>query len=98
MLVILTLLVCLLALAFLGTLAIFLVRIVDVLQRIGSGGQSSLEMIAWGVRAIEVETGHIPTQVIRLNRQLEQVEGGLQRIDQGLKAVAVTATTQRSYQ
>ena len=98
MLVVLTVLACLAALAFLTVLAVMVHRIITVLERIGTGGRSSLEMIAWGVRAIEVETGHIPTQVTHLNAQLGGVAAGLARIDDGLRSVATTATTPRRYQ
>ena len=54
-------------------------------------------MITWGVRAIEVETGHIPTQVTQLNGALSQVAAGLKAIDGGLVAVAEAAAKQEAY-
>ena len=95
--VLLTILSCLLALAFVAALAFFLVRIVAALDSTGTGGRSSLAMIAWGVRAIEVETGHIPTEVTRLNGVLSQVASGLRRVDEGLVAVAEAASQQERY-
>lgn len=95
--VLLTVLACLLAVVFLAALAYFVIRITTVLESIGTGGQSSLEMITWGVRAIEVETAHIPTQVTQLNGALSQVAAGLKRIDDGLGAVAAAAAGQRRY-
>jgi hypothetical protein len=95
--ILLTLLSCLLVLVFLAALAYFVVRITRVLESIGTGGTSALAMIAWGVRAIEVETGHIPTQVTQLNAALTQVAGVLRRIDEGLVAVAEAASAQERY-
>jgi len=95
----LTVLSCLLALAFLGALAMFVHKISKILESIGSGehGSSSLEMITWGVRAIEIETRHIPTQVTQLNAGLSAVAERLQQIDGGLAAVAETAVKQPRY-
>lgn len=97
MVLLLTVLSCLLVLLFLGALAYFVIRIIGTVESIGTGGLSSLEMITWGVRAIEVETGHIPVQVTRLNGALTQVAAGLGLIDAGLKAIAGTASEQRRY-
>ena len=93
----LTVLACLLALAFLAALAYFVIRIIGVLESSGTTGKSSLAMITWGVRAIEVETSHIPTQVTQLNGVLSQVAAGLKKIDEGLVAVAEAASQQERY-
>lgn len=95
--VLLTLLSCLLAVVFLAALLYFVVRITRVLESVGTGGRSSLDMVTWGVRAIEVETGHIPTQVTQLNGRLAQVAAGLQKIDEGLVAIAEAASAQEAY-
>lgn len=97
MTVVLTLLGCLLVVVFLVALAYFVVRITSVLESIGTSGKSSLAMITWGVRAIEVETSHIPTQVTQLNGTLTQVAAGLKAIDGGLVAVAQAASNQPEY-
>jgi hypothetical protein len=97
MAVLMTLLGCLLVLAFLAALAYFVIRITAAVESIGTSGKSSLAMITWGVRAIEVETGHIPTQVTQLNGALSQVAAGLRAIDEGLVAVAETASKQEAY-
>ena len=97
MVALLTLLGCLLVVTFLVALAYFVIRITAVLESIGTGGKSSLAMITWGVRAIEVETGHIPTQVTQLNGALSQVAAGLKAIDGGLVAVAQAAAGQEAY-
>ena len=96
--VLLTVLSCLLALAFVVALTWFLIRILDHLESIGTGGSSSLAMVAWGVRAIEVETGHVPSEVTQLNGSLSQVSDGLRRIDEGLVAIAEAASEQERYQ
>lgn len=96
--VLLTLCSCLLAVAFLVALAYFVIRIISALESIGTGGRSSLAMITWGVRAIEVEAGHIPLQVTQLNSALTQVADGLLKIDGGLVAVAAAAARQKEYQ
>ena len=96
--VLLTILSVVVALAFLGALSFFVLRIIKALESIGTFGKSSLAMIAWGVRAIEVETGHIPTEVTQLNAGLSQVAAGLRKIDDGLVAIAQAASKQEKYQ
>lgn len=95
--ILLTVLSSLVALAFLAALAAFVLRTITALESIGTGGKSSLAMIAWGVRAIEVETGHIPTEVTALNGRLAQVAAGLEKIDEGLVAIAGVAAQQPRY-
>lgn len=95
--IVLTLLSCLAGLVFVGALAFFVLRIIAVLESIGTGGKSSLAMIAWGVRAIEVETAHIPTEVTALNGRLSHVAAGLEKIDEGLVAIASAASQQPRY-
>lgn len=95
--VLLTVLSCLLAVAFVAALCWFLLRIIGRLESIGTGGSSSLATVAWGVRAIEVETGHIPSELTRLNGSLSEVGAGLRRIDQGLVAIAEVASQQERY-
>ena len=95
--ILLTVLGAVLLLVFLLALVIFVIRITAVLESIGTTGKSSLAMITWGVRAIEVETSHIPTQVTHLNETLTQVAEGLKTIDGGLVAIAETASKQEAY-
>lgn len=99
MLVLLTVLSCLLTLLFLAVLALYVHRIVHLLENIGSAshGHSSLEMIHWGVRAIEVETAHIPTEVTQLNSGLSLIAQRLKQIDDGLVAITAAATNQPRY-
>lgn len=63
-------------------LAIFLVLILRELEPTGGSAVSSLGKIRMGLRAIEIETSHIPGEVPRLNDGLGQVAEGL-RIVQG---------------
>ena len=95
--ILLTVLGAVLLLVFLLALVFFVIRITAVLESIGTTGKSSLAMITWGVRAIEVETGHIPAQVTHLNGTLTQVAEGLKTIDGGLVAIAETASKQEAY-
>lgn len=97
MTVILTLASIVAALLLFGTLARFLTLITGKLDSIGNGSQSSLAMIAWGVRAIENETAVIPSEVPRLNQQLSVSADVLGQIDQGLVSVAQGAAGQEGY-
>lgn len=99
MVLLLTIFSCLLALLFLAALAFYVNQIVVLLENIGGGdqGRSSLGKITWGVRAIEIETSHIPTQVTQLNGALTIVAERLKQIDDGLVAIAGTAVEQPRY-
>ena len=77
-----------------GALIFFLVRIVKVLDRVGGEPTSYLAKIRMGVRAIEVETGHLPEEATVLNSQLEKILGGLKAIDEVLVATAGAAAGQ----
>ena len=69
-------------------LAIFLVLILRELEPTGGTTTSFLAKIRLGLRAIEIETGHIPGQVPRLNQGLGQIAGGLAVVDQNLGRLA----------
>lgn len=79
-------------LALVGVLVYFLVRIIHTLERIGgepigySWRLSSLGKIAFGVRAIETQTGHLGPQVTQLNAGLVKAAEGLRSIDGHLEA------------
>ena len=81
-------------------LACFLFQIVHELEAIG--GQATrfrrpvnfLSKIRLGLRAIEVETGHLAPQVTRLNRGLEGVRAGLRAIDGHLGGVIEAVSRQ----
>lgn len=94
MAVLLTVLSILAVVLLAGALTYFLVHITNVLGRIGGTPTSYLAKIRMGVRAIEVETGHLPVQVTRLNEQLQQIAGGLKAVDDKLVATAGAAVRQ----
>lgn len=62
-------------------LAIFLTLILKELRPIGTTPVSFLAKIRMGLRAIEKETSHIPTEVVALNIGLEQIRDGLAAVD-----------------
>lgn len=84
----------------LGTLVILL-RMLSLitasLERIGRGGHSALGKITWGVRAIERETGHLPTEVTSLNRGLVGLTEALAQALNRLTAAAQAAAEQEVY-
>ena len=75
-------------------LAVFLVLILRQLQPIGGSTTSFLAKIRLGLRAIEIETGHIPTEVTKLNGGLEQIAGGLGVVDGNLGRLAAALQRQ----
>ncbi len=81
-------------------LALFLFAITGTLEQIGGeergyGLQASyLSKIRVGVRAIEVETGLIPTQVTLLNTTLTSVRDGLIVVDNNLAGVIAAVSKQ----
>ena len=87
MIIILTLVTVVAILALSATLIYFLVQIVETLESIGGDAQaygkrlSYLGKIAFGVRAIEQQTGHLGPEVSRLNQGLARASEGLQSID-----------------
>ncbi len=84
MLVLLTVISALVVVIFFGVLAIYLVQISTTLEAIGGNPDSFLAKLAFGLRAIEQETGHLPTEVSKLNPALAQVAAGLQQVDDRL--------------
>ncbi len=71
-----------------GALVFYLTRIIKALESIGgetprgySSRASYLSLIAFGVRAIEQQTGHLGPEVTRLNESLAQAAEGLRSID-----------------
>lgn len=81
-------------------LAIFLFVITSELEEIGGEERgygvkaSFLSQIRVGVRAIEVETGNIPTQVTRLNDTLTKVRDGLVVVNDNLGGVITAVSKQ----
>lgn len=87
MIELLALLTALAVLILFAALALFLIRIVAVLNSISGepGGYSSRESyvgkIAFGVRAIEMQTSHLGPEVTQLNAGLSAAADGLRSID-----------------
>ena len=81
-------------------LALFLLAISRELEKIGGEEKgygvraSFLSKIRVGVRAIETETGMIPTQVTALNTTLASVLDGLIVVDQNLGGVITAVSAQ----
>lgn len=69
-------------------LAVFLVLILRELGPTGGTGVSFLAKIRLGLRAIEIETGHIPTEVTKLNGGLAAIRDGLGAVDANLGRLA----------
>ena len=75
-------------------LAIFLKLILAQLEPAGGRPTSFLAKIRLGLRAIEIETGHIPGEVPRLNEGLSQIAGGLAIVDRNLAQLAAALQQQ----
>lgn len=69
-------------------LAIFLVLILRELDPTGRSGTSLLAKIRLGLRAIEIETSHIPGEVPKLNAGLTAIRDGLGAVDANLARTA----------
>ena len=89
------------AVALFGALAVFLHLISVELETIGGmkkGGyglpSSFLSKIRLGVRAIEVQTGGLAPEVIKLNGGLSAVRDGLGVIDSNLDGVIAAVSAQ----
>lgn len=75
-------------------LAVFLVLILRELTPTGGTSTSYLAKIRLGVRAIEIETGHLAPQVTRLNGGLAAIRDGLKAIDANLGGVIAAVQRQ----
>lgn len=82
--VLLTLISVIAASALFIALAVFLMLILRELEPTGRTGVSFLAKIRMGLRAIEIETGHIPKEVTKLNAGLSAVRDGLVVVDGNL--------------
>jgi len=65
-------------------LALFLTWILRELVPTGGSGVSFLAKIRLGLRAIEIETGHLPVEVTKLNGGLAAIRDGLAVVDGNL--------------
>jgi hypothetical protein len=79
------------AVAFLVVVARYVIAITGVVQHFGSGKDSDLAKIGWGVRAIDKETSMLPSGVAELNGHLVAIRDGLVSID---RAVVIAAQAQ----
>ena len=77
-------------------LAIFLVLILKELEPTGGSSTSFLAKIRLGLRAIEIETGHIPGEVPKLNQWLGQIANGLGIVDRNLGQLAAALQRQET--
>ena len=91
MAILLTILSVVAVLLLFGALVFYLIRIIQALESIGgdtprgySSRSSYLSKIAFGVRAIEQQTGHLGPEVTRLNESLGKAAAGLRSIDDRL--------------
>ena len=84
MFVILMLITVLAAVILLVVLVSNLTKIIDDLNAIGGNPDSYLSKLRLGLRAIETETGHIPTEVTTLNTEFGVIAEGLTGVDHHL--------------
>jgi len=75
----------------------YLTAIIALLNSIGGKGDSYLAKLRLGLRAIETETGHLPTNVIELNKTLTDTAGGLKVVDEHLVGTIDAALKQKRY-
>ena len=94
MFVILMLITVLAAVILLVVLVSNLTKIIDDLNAIGGNPDSYLSKLRLGLRAIETETGHIPTEVTTLNTELGVIAEGLIGVDQHLVNTIVSVVKQ----
>ena len=84
-------------LALVFVLLTSLLSINEALQHIGGRGDSFLAKLRLGLRAIETETGHLPTEVTKLNSGLTEVGEGLKAVDDSLVQSINAALKQKNY-
>lgn len=73
-----------LVLLFFSVIALALLKIVPLLESIGGRGDSYLAKLRFGLRAIEVETSHLPGAAPGINDGLTKVAHGLIAVDDTL--------------
>ncbi len=66
----------------------YLLAIIKLLNHIGGAGDSYLAKLRLGLRAIETETGHLPTEATRLNATLTATAEGLVVVNDNLAGTA----------
>ena len=75
-------------------LAVFLALILRELNPTGGTGVSFLAKIRMGLRAIEVETGHLPRELTKLNAGLTGVRDGLLVVDSNVASLSSAVVRQ----
>ncbi len=85
-----------LVLLFVGALIYFVTLIHGLLVDIGGNGTSFLAKLRLGLRAIETETSHLPTQVIKLNESLSNTGEGLKVVNRNLAGTIEAALKQKN--
>lgn len=75
----------------------YLSAILKLLKSIGGTGDSFLAKLRLGLRAIETETGHLPTEVTKLNGGLSDTRDGLAQVNQTLEDAIEAALKQEKY-
>ena len=73
----------------------YLTKIVATLNSIGGDGKSYLAKLRLGLRAIETETGHLPTEVTKLNTKLTETAEGLTAANENLKGTIDAVVSQK---
>ena len=76
-------------------LVYYLVGIINILTHIGGNGKSYLAKLRLGLRAIETETGHLPTEVGKLNHALSNISDGLKVVNENLEGTVKAAVNQK---
>lgn len=74
----------------------YLTGIVRLLNSIGGKGDSSLAKLRLGLRAIETETGHLPTEVTKLNEGLTKTAEGLTVVNKNLEGTIESVLAQKN--
>jgi hypothetical protein len=80
--------------ALFGALALFLILILRELGPTGGPPTSFLAKIRLGLRAIEIETGHLPVEVAKLNGGLAAIRDGLVVVDGNLARLGAAVRRQ----
>ena len=79
-----------------AVLVIYLKSIIKLLNSIGGTGDSYLAKLRLGLRAIETETGHLPTEVTKLNSALIKTAEGLSVVNGNLEGTIEAVVAQKN--
>lgn len=78
-----------------AVLVSYLSAIIKLLNHIGGTGDSYLAKLRLGLRAIETETGHLPTEVTKLNKALSETSTGLVQVNKNLEGTIKAVVEQK---